>query len=168
MLKNRIILVFMSLFLTNASWQLLAANDEQPSKTEVIYQNRNDNGVTEFRLSCTILYNNELKPEQYVFGFLAQDNNYSYLQSLFPIYIGNASGLYILLNEILDFSENFKEEDIIIPKETYSIKNYKYPLLGWRTSVITSEGQHSFKPKQFKKMIKKFEDYCKKNNISYR
>lgn len=140
--------------------------DDLPSKT-VLVDSKYKDGLYQYKLGCTTFFDENLRPQDCVFVFMAQNEKYEVLKDLFSICSGNAIEVFETLSMILEFSENFKEDGIEMPKNGFSLKNYKIPMFGWYTLIDTNKGWHNFKTKDFKRIIKKMEEYCKKNNIPY-
>lgn len=164
---KKLIAIMLMLLSTAILVPLYAIEDveEQPSKTELLDSKYSD-GLYQYKLGCTTYFDANLQPEDHIFVFCAQNDKYQSIQDIFVIYSGSATEMYNALTMILNFSENFKEDGVKVPKDRFSLKNYKLPMFGWYTGISTDEGWHDFKTKDFKRMIKKLETFCKKNGIT--
>lgn len=165
-MKRVITIILLAMVMAIGFEQQCVAQSADPTKTEYIYT-KNSDGLEQYKLICLITYDDTLTPKSYTFGLGAQNERYKHIQDNFTIFAGNAEEMYKTLSMIYDFAENFKENEVKVPKGDITLMNYKLPMFGWYTLVETINGYHNFKAKDFKKIIEKFEKFCKKNNVIY-
>lgn len=146
---------------------VLYAEDTTVSKTEWLVENLDLNHKENYALYCVIYYGVDFKPEQYSFIFRAQNEKYEVLEDRFIIYHGNAQGMYDTLSSCAKFSKEMRENGVKFTNNGVSLTNYNLKLFGWKTEISIDGAYHTFKEKDFKKMLEKFEKFCKKNNIEY-
>jgi len=168
-MKKLIVMMMLAVLMVGASVNL-QAEDTTVSKTEWLvskYDGLDSNRKESYALYCVIYYGADFKPERYSFIFRAQDENYEVLENRFVIYHGDAQGMYNTLNSCLKFSKEMRENGVKFTNDGVSLTNYNLKLFGWRTEISIGGAYHMFKDKDFKKMLEKFEKFCKKNNIVY-
>lgn len=161
--------LFIVLIITNLLAYPKNEDEVSISKNEWIvekYSGLYPNRMEQYSLFCKITYNNtDFKPESYKFIFRAQNDKYDYIEDRFIIFSGDGQEMYDALNILLSFSKESREDGLTFKFDNISLTNYNLKLLGWRTEIKIGSDSHDFTEKDFKKIIKKFEEFCKKNNI---
>lgn len=85
-------------------------------------------------------------------------------------YKGNAKQLYQFLNQIIKFSEKYKEEDKVltfisgVKVRTLKQLSFKYTLVYDKECKVVCK----FKQKQWTEILDKFVSYCEKQKINYK
>ena len=84
-------------------------------------------------------------------------------------YKGNTKEIYIFLNQIIGFSEKYKEEDKVLTHisgvqvKTLKQRSFKYTLVYDKECKVICK----FEQKQWKEILTKFESYCENQKINY-
>ena len=84
-------------------------------------------------------------------------------------YKGNAKETYIFLNQIIGFSEKYKEEDKVLTHisgvqvKSLKYRSFKYTLVYDKEFKVICK----FEQKQWKEILAKFVSYCEYQKINY-
>ena len=84
-------------------------------------------------------------------------------------YKGNAKDIYMFLNQIIGFSEKYKEEDKVLTHisgvqvKTLKQLGFKYTLVYDKESKVICK----FNQKQWSEILAKFMSYCENQKINY-
>ena len=164
-MKKLIAIVMMFIYVGFAMQSSAAQLEEQPSKTEFI-DSKSKDGMYQYKILCTTYFDENLQPASYLFILAAQNDTYKHLEDIFVICYGSADEMYNHISTMYNFSENFKEDSVKVPKDGYSLMNYKLPMFGWYTDIRNDKGVHGFKTKDFKRLKEKMEKFCQKKGIT--
>ena len=162
-MKAKFILLLLLVF----TWASSNAQQYQ-TKTEKIFENKT------YSQKISAMYSIVNGERDTTIIFAAKNHRYSYLNDVVTIYHGTPQDFYDFLCEVSDFFDrekpNVNEDEyireLIKNHFVHIVKMYGFYGIHVYQNVEDGDGYHGFRPKQFKKIIPIFEEWCKKKGIN--